>query len=91
MERIPRECPHCGTRLSKWRVPEESSWSEGFFLVCFNDDCSYFQKGWKWMLDKYEVNASYRFRYDPENDSSGPLPVWSAAAMREWIVEEDQP
>ena len=40
------------------------------------------------MLERYEVKASYRYRYDPQTNSDGPLPVWSAAAMREWIVEE---
>ena len=40
------------------------------------------------LFRSYEVKASYRYRYDPENDSDGPLPVWSASAMKQWIVEE---
>ena len=40
-----RTCPHCGSHLEKWRVPEDASWSEEFFFVCFNDDCSYYKEG----------------------------------------------
>jgi len=81
-------CPHCGGRLARWSTPPDSSWGGQIHLVCFDDECPYFKQGWEWMLETYEVKASYRFRYDPENRSSGPLPVWSAAAMREWIEDE---
>jgi len=81
-------CPHCGERLSLWTTPAESSWGGSQHHVCFNDECSYFVKGWAWMMEQFEHKASYRYRYDPDSGANGPLPVWSAAAMRGWIVGE---
>jgi Ogr/Delta-like zinc finger len=82
-------CPHCGVKLSKWESPPLTSWGPIIQLVCFNDDCPYFVGGWKWMREKYEVNTSYRHRYNPENGESGPLPVWSVNAMKESIVQDE--
>ena len=82
-------CPHCEEQLKRWETPPASSWGGAIHHVCFNDECSYFKRGWAWMSERYEVTASYRFRFDPENGAKGPLPVWSAAAMREWIVEDE--
>ncbi|MBZ4659791.1 MAG: hypothetical protein JG766_1714, partial [Desulfacinum sp.] len=42
-------CPHCGSRMKKWRTPDFSTWSAEFFFVCFNDDCPYFTRGWNQM------------------------------------------
>ena len=40
------------------------------------------------MQKKYNVKASYRFRYNPENGATGPLPVWTMTAGRGNIAEE---
>ena len=88
MADISRTCPHCGSRLKKWRVPEEATWSEEFFFVCFNDDCSYYQEGWAWMKEKYNQRTSFRHAVNPTTGSSTPLPVWSASATREMIVDD---
>ena len=82
-------CPHCGSKLKKWRVPVEASWSEDFFFVCFNDDCPYYRKGWEWMKEQYKQNASYRFTINPTTGASTMIPVWSDAATREMIVEDE--
>jgi hypothetical protein len=82
-------CPHCNERLVKWRNPEMSSWSGEYQYVCFNDKCPYFVRGWRWMLEQYEVTASYRFRLDPATGDSGPLPVWSKDALRDLIVADE--
>lgn len=91
MAQTGRQCPHCGGRLVKWAVPPGTSWSEAFFYVCFNDDCQYYRDGWAWMKQQYNQTASYRFALNPSNGASLPLPVWSASATREMIVEDGEP
>lgn len=89
MSEAPDKCPHCGDKLKKWATPEMTNWESEYHLVCFNDECPYFIRGWQWMRQKYEANASYRFRYDPANKSTGPLPVWSKDALKNGIIEEN--
>ncbi len=90
MAEMPTVCPHCGSRLQKWRVPDGANWVEEFFYVCFNDECSYYQEGWDWMRSQFNQAASYRYMVNPTSGSASPLPVWSASAMRELIVEEQE-
>lgn len=90
MNDIARTCPHCESRLSKWSVPDGSSWTEEFFFVCFNDDCSYYKNGWAWMKEQFNQRASYRFAVNPTSGASSPLPVWSDTATREMIVDENE-
>ncbi|MGC8639481.1 MAG: ogr/Delta-like zinc finger family protein [Isosphaeraceae bacterium] len=81
-------CPHCGSRLRKWLVPDGASWSEEYFLVCFNDDCAYYKDGWVWMREQYSQSASYRYMINPRHGGASPLPVWSDTAMRNLIVDD---
>ena len=90
MADVPETCRHCGSRLKKWRVPVDASWSEEYFLVCFNDDCPYYKAGWEWMKEEYSQHASYRYMINPTTGASSPLPVWSDSATREMIVEDDE-
>ena len=83
-------CPHCGSVLKKWLVPDGASWNEEFFFVCFNDDCSYYQQGWEWMKEQYNQVASYRYTLNPVTGASSMIPVWSDTATREMIVENDE-
>ena len=89
MSETPRTCPHCESSLKKWLVPEEASWNEEFFYVCFNDECSYYQRGWEWMKEQFNQAASYRYMVNPTTGACAPLPVWSDSATREMIVEDD--
>lgn len=82
------KCPHCEAEMRKLQNPFGSTWGTGFQWVCFNDECSYYVRGWNWMMTKFNKKASYRHRYNPETGEKGPLPVWSANAHKDRIIEE---
>jgi hypothetical protein len=82
------DCPHCKEPLTRWTNPQQSTWGGAFQFVCFNDACPYFVRGWEWMMSRYNVAASYRFRFDPQSGDTGPLPVWSREALKDGIVKE---
>ena len=84
------ECPHCGARLLRWRVPDGATWGEEFFLVCFNDECSYYRDGWAWMKQQFNQAASYRYALNPRTGAPLPIPVWSATATREMLMDDDE-
>ncbi len=90
MADAPATCPHCGSRLKKWLVPDAASWDDEFFWVCFNDECSYYLRGWDWMKEQYGQVGSYRFMLNPSTGAPSMIPVWSAEATREQIVAEDE-
>ncbi|MFC1661349.1 ogr/Delta-like zinc finger family protein [Gemmatimonadota bacterium] len=84
----PRTCPHCGGPLDKWAVPDGASWDDEFFLVCFNNECPYYTRGWEWMKEQYNQEASYRYAFIPSSGSSSMIPVWSDEATRNMIVDD---
>ena len=90
MTEISRTCPHCGSRLAKWLVPEDTNRSEEFLFVCFSDDCPYYREGWSWMKEQFSQQASYRYMVSPVTGAASMVPVWSPDALRELIVDEPQ-
>ena len=40
------------------------------------------------MHEQFQQKASYRHRYNPVTGETGPLPVWSEAAMKNFIIED---
>jgi len=80
------KCSHCDSEMLPWMPPAESSWGEAIQFVCFNDQCSYYVKGWDHMKNNYNVKSSYRLRFNPDNGESGPLPVWSEHAHKDRIT-----
>jgi len=89
-EQPTNTCPHCGSNLIGWSTPPDSSWGGAIHLVCFNDECQYYLDGWKHMMERYEVKASYRYKLDPDTGTAKPLPVWSPEAHRSFIVDEPE-
>ncbi|MBF0527903.1 MAG: ogr/Delta-like zinc finger family protein [Deltaproteobacteria bacterium] len=81
-------CPHCGQKMKKFAPPSESTWGASHWYVCFNNDCGYYVRGWDHMWNTRAVKCSYRHRYDPESDSCGPMPVYSANMGLNCVVEE---
>jgi len=74
--------------MLRWENPQLASWSGEYQLVCFNDECSYFIRGWEWMQSRFNVCASYRHRIDPVTGEAGPLPVWSRQALKTNIIPD---
>ena len=81
------KCPYCDTPMKKWVNPPNSTWGVTFQYVCFNDECSYYVRGWEHMMNKFRVEASYRYRYNPSTGEKGPLPVWSPQAHKSKVID----
>jgi SAM-dependent methyltransferase len=79
-------CPHCGERLTRWRVPQTpfTQWSSEVQLVCFNDACPYYVGGWQ-AFARQGNPGSYRFMYDPDSNTFHPMPVPTPTAFRDGI------
>ncbi len=86
-QQTPR-CPYCGVEMKKWRTPANSTWSEPYQWICFNDQCSYFVRGWDYMMRTQNVKASYRCRFNPKTGEKGPFPCWSYDAHKDQIIED---
>jgi hypothetical protein len=82
-------CPHCGSPLEAFSLPEEGGWDTPFHAACFSDDCPYFERGWRRMEDVYGVRASYRYRVDPSSGLASPIAVWSREALRDRILDAE--
>jgi SAM-dependent methyltransferase len=85
-------CPYCGDRLLKWEVPDNpfsQTWDNDYMYICFNDECSYFVRGWDVMAKGANRTQSYRLMYNPEKDCCMPIPVPTPKALREGIIEEN--
>jgi SAM-dependent methyltransferase len=84
-------CPHCGERLTRWRVPQTpfTQWSSEVQLVCFNDACPYYEGGWR-AFARQGNPGSYRFMYDPDSNTYHPMPVPTPTAYRDGIEAAEE-
>ncbi|MCP5114167.1 MAG: class I SAM-dependent methyltransferase, partial [bacterium] len=83
-----RCCSYCEHRLLKWEMPQTAftEWPNDFFYVCFNDECSYFLRGWD-AMSKMGATCSYRLMWDPLRDACLPVPVFTRQMLRDGIIE----
>lgn len=82
-----KTCKHCGKEMNVVAMPFDSDWGGEYLMVCFNDECSYYQRGWDWMAQNYKVKSSYRYRINPSNGSEGPIPVTNPMYLRDLVIE----
>ncbi|ROQ90149.1 methyltransferase domain-containing protein [Desulfosoma caldarium] len=85
------QCPHCGERMKKWRVPQTpfTEWDNEFMYICFNDACPYLVRGWSVMESQGNRGFSYRMMYNPDRNILLPVPVPTLRALKESIVDEE--
>lgn len=81
-------CPHCQAELLAFELPDAGGWDQKHHLACFNNDCSYYRRGWEWMLKQYNAKVSYRYRLDPDSGQASPIAVWSETALVDRIVKD---
>ncbi len=60
----------------------------GIFLGLLQRRMPVFCQGMAQMEQTVANRVSYRYRYDPDTGYRGPLPVWSADALRSGIIED---
>ncbi|MBF0624294.1 MAG: hypothetical protein HQL82_05750 [Magnetococcales bacterium] len=88
-----KKCPHCNDTLKTLQVPP-SNFSDGLgfgselLLVCFNNECPLYVKGWNTMYDRYGQVGSMRYWLNPLDGDSGAFPVAHKEAMRGDIIED---
>jgi SAM-dependent methyltransferase len=84
-----RCCPYCESPLRKWEVPNNPfiEWDVDFMYICFNDRCPYFQRGWNAMYRGGGRGFSHRFMYDASHDRCLSVPVPTAQALKDGIVD----
>lgn len=85
-------CPHCGSALLKWAVPQTpfTEWDTEHMRVCFNDNCPFYRRGWGALYRQGNFGFSHRFMYDPDRQVCTSVPVHGPAALRDGIVEEEE-
>lgn len=69
-------CPHCKSAMEQMDS-RHLDWGLPFLWVCFNNNCTFFMKGWKHMMESYGQLVSYRFMIQPDSGSVGVIPAFS--------------
>jgi hypothetical protein len=83
-------CPHCHEALDKVEMDALSDWAGAILWVCFNESCEYYRKSWA-SLSKQGVLAGYRYYYDDDNHTAGPLLILNPDSYRDRVVNlEDE-
>jgi hypothetical protein len=90
---MKKDCPHCNEPMLKWwAASNEFGDGLGFctdiLLVCFNNECPMYVKGWNSLYDTVKRIGSVRYFFDPSDETSGVLPVAYKDALRGDIVQD---
>ncbi|MEO5339526.1 MAG: hypothetical protein H7837_03260 [Magnetococcus sp. MYC-9] len=86
-------CCHCGQPMRRWRA-SQNDFGDGLgfcvdeLLVCFNDECPMYVKGWNSLFQNFRRVGSVRHYYDPQDGTQGVLPVAHRDALRGDIIED---
>lgn len=86
-------CPHCNKEMSIWEVPPISfsdglGWGAPFLFVCFNDDCSLYNKGWEEIEENFGHKASYRCMCYQGSDKFECMPVFSPVGGSGQVIDD---
>lgn len=84
-------CPHCGEKLSKWKVPADPNieWDTEYMYICLNDACPFLVRGWGHLFRQGITGTSYRFVYIKERDCGITVPVHSLHDLKDGVVEDE--
>ena len=87
------QCPHCGQEMKLWEVPpinfsDGLGWGTPYLFLCFNDDCTLFQKGWRDMEENFAHRASMRCINYPGTDQFECMPVFSFVGGSGQIIDD---
>ena len=74
-------CPHC-KEVMEQMDSRHLDWGTPFLWVCFNNNCVFFMKGWKHMMENYGQLVSYRYMVAPDNGAAGVIPAFSHEYLR---------
>jgi SAM-dependent methyltransferase len=82
-------CPYCGSRLSKWEVPQTpfTQWDVEHMWVCMNDQCPYCQGGFQEMGSQGNAGCTYRLAFNPAGQGLMPLAVASLGMLKDGLVD----
>ncbi|MBF0124326.1 MAG: hypothetical protein HQL60_03185 [Magnetococcales bacterium] len=89
-------CPHCQQVLLRWAAAQHD-FEDGLgfgvleMLVCFNNQCPMYVKGWNSLFENYGRIGSVRYYYSPDDGDEGVLPIAHGDALRGDIVGEQSP
>jgi len=68
-------------------VGDGLGWGCETFWVCFNDECSLFVNGWKFIETQYGHSASYRYMRTPGSTEGTAMMVGSVDAFKGCVVD----
>lgn len=70
-------CPYCHKPMGPMEPPVtvfEIDYNASLLHVCFENDCEYYKSSKSWMRAQGQPGYTYRFMFNPENGSVGPIP-----------------